>query len=192
VGKTDGADTLAGGVGTTGTLADGFAGGTGKYSGLDALPCRLAGAFSAQEEVGERGVQVVLNKVKPDIAIVFEGCPADDTIGEDALAQTVMGSGPMLRHFDVGMITNPRFQRFALDTAAELGIPVQEAVRKGGGTDGAMISLTGQGVPTIVIGVPVRYAHSHHCLSQFCDLEAAVKLACALIQRLDAATIAGF
>ncbi|GHU78502.1 hypothetical protein FACS189462_3270 [Spirochaetia bacterium] len=30
----------------------------------------------------------------------------------------------MLRHIDARMITNPRFQRFALDTAARKGIPV--------------------------------------------------------------------
>ena len=33
----------------------------------------------------------------------------------------------MLRHIDARMITNPRFQRYALDLAEELGIPVQEA-----------------------------------------------------------------
>lgn len=33
----------------------------------------------------------------------------------------------MLRHFDKSMVTNPRFQRFALELGRELGIPVQES-----------------------------------------------------------------
>ena len=37
----------------------------------------------------------------------------------------------MLRHFDVSMITHPRFQRFALDIAKKYNIPVQESVRRG-------------------------------------------------------------
>ena len=60
------------------------------------------------------------------------------------------------------MITNPRFQRYALDLAEELGIPVQESVRTGGSTNGAPIHLSNQGVPVIVIGIPVRYIHTHY------------------------------
>ena len=39
------------------------------------------------------------------------------------------------------MIANPRFQRWALDLAEELGVPVQEAVRTGGATNGACHGL---------------------------------------------------
>ena len=39
----------------------------------------IVGACAAQEEVGVRGATVTAQVIKPDIAIVFEGCPADDT-----------------------------------------------------------------------------------------------------------------
>ena len=147
------------------------------------LPCALSASFSAQEEVGERGVRANANALKPDVMICFEGCPADDTFSEDYMIQAALGKGPMLRHMDVSMITNHRFQKFALDTARELGIPVQESVRSGGGTNGAAVNLT-FGTPAIVIGVPVRYIHSSNCFTKYCDYEAAVELACALAKRL--------
>jgi putative aminopeptidase FrvX len=98
----------------------------------------------------------------------------------------------MLRHIDAGMITNPRFQRFALDLAREKGIPAQEAVRTGSYTNGAAIHTTGKAVPVIVIGVPVRYIHTHYGIASFFDYENSVNLACEVIRRLDEKVIAKF
>ena len=75
----------------------------------------LLAACAAQEEVGVRGATVTAQVIKPDIAIVFEGCPADDTCVEQYMVQTAIKRGPMLRHIDSRMITNPRYQRYALD-----------------------------------------------------------------------------
>ncbi|MDR2178173.1 MAG: M20/M25/M40 family metallo-hydrolase [Treponema sp.] len=153
----------------------------------------VAGAFSVQEEMGLRGARVTASRIKPAAAIVFEGSPADDTFNASAeMAQTALKKGPMLRHLDNQMITNPRFQRFALNVAAELGIPVQEGVRTGGSTNGASIHLSNEGVPVIVIGMGVRYAHTHYCYSSYSDFENAVKLGAAIIRRLSPELIEGF
>lgn len=164
---------------------------------LDALKGRdlkvdVTGAFAVQEEMGTRGAAVTANRVKPDLAIVFEGCPADDTVAEPYMVQTAIRKGPMLRHIDARMITNPRFQRYALDLAEELGIPVQESVRTGGATNGAPIHLSNQGVPVIVIGIPVRYIHTHYGISAHSDVANAVKLAVAILERLDQRQIDAF
>ena len=156
------------------------------------LNVRLTGAFASQEEVGVRGATVTAQTVRPDVAIVFEGCPADDTVVPGYQVQTAVGKGPMLRHIDARMITNPRFQRFALDVAEEEGIPVQEAVRTGGSTNGPVINLTGRGVPAIVIGIPVRYAHTHYGISSVSDFVNGLKLAIAVIRRLSRETIESF
>jgi putative aminopeptidase FrvX len=156
------------------------------------LGTALTGAFAAQEEVGLRGAKVTAQRVNPDIAICFEGCPADDTVVDPYAAQTAVKKGPMLRHIDAGMITNPRFQAFALKCAGEKQIPVQAAVRSGGSTNGAAIHLSGKAVPVIVVGIPVRYAHTHYGVSSYADFENAVKLACEIIGRLDKATIENF
>lgn len=155
-------------------------------------PFNLIGTMTAQEEVGERGATVAMNNVQPDLAIVFEGCPADDTFSEEYMIQSGLKRGPMLRNFDVSMITNPRFQRFAKETAEKYGLPMQSSVRKGGGTNGAIINLTNKGVPAIVIGVPVRYAHTHYGYVAYQDYQAAYQLAVAIVNDLDQAMIDSF
>lgn len=152
------------------------------------LPCNLMGSFSVQEEVGERGVRANAAALKPDAVICFEGCPADDTFSEDYMIQAALRRGPMLRHMDRSMITNWRFQKLALDTAAENNIPVQESVRSGGGQNGAAVYET-FGIPAIVIGVPVRYIHSSNCWCALEDYEAAVELAVELCRKLDRSTV---
>ncbi|MCI8440599.1 MAG: M42 family metallopeptidase [Oscillospiraceae bacterium] len=156
------------------------------------LQVDVVGACAAQEEVGTRGATVTAQVIQPDIAIVFEGCPADDTCVEPYMVQTAIKRGPMLRHVDARMITNPRYQRYALDLAAQLNIPVQEAVRAAGSTNGAVIHLTGRGVPAIVIGVPVRYAHTHYGVSAYADFDNGVKLACEILRRMDRDLIESF
>lgn len=156
------------------------------------LPADIVAAFAVQEEVGLRGARVTSQTVKPDVAIVFEGTPADDTFGDIAKAQTVLKKGPMLRHADSSMLANPRFQRMALDLGEKLGLPVQQAVRTGGGTNAGAIHLANNGVPVIVIGLPVRYIHTHYGIAAYQDVQAAVELACAVIEKLDAQCIEGF
>ena len=90
------------------------------------------------------------------------------------------------------MITNPRFQRMALELAEQLGIPCQEGVRTGGSTNGAPIHLSNRGVPCIVMGLPVRYIHTHYGIASYADYERAVRLAVELIRRLDADVVSGF
>ena len=160
--------------------------------GDETLAVDVVGAMASQEEMACRGAVVTARHVNPRIAIVFEGCPADDTVVEPWLSQTAIHKGPMLRHIDARMITNPRFQRWALDLAEELGIPVQEAVRTGGATNGAPIHLSGLGIPCIVIGMPVRYIHSHYGIASLSDFRSGVRLAVEIIRRLDEDVIRSF
>ncbi len=156
------------------------------------LAVDVAAGIACQEEVGARGCVVTARVIKPDLAIVFEGCPADDTCADSYEIQTAIKKGPMLRHIDARMITNPRFQRFALELAQKHGIPVQQAVRAGGSTNGSAIHLSNEGVPTIVIGIPVRYAHTHYCFSTYYDYDSAVRLACEILKVLNADIIKSF
>ena len=144
----------------------------------------VVGALSTQEEVGIRGAEVVTNQVEADLAIVFEGCPADDTFTPPYKVQSALTKGPMLRDFDVSMITHPSFQKFALHTAAKHNIKVQRSVRKGGGTNGSAYHLADQGIPTIVVGIPVRYAHTHYGYVAYEDYLGAKKLVLNLLREL--------
>ena len=156
------------------------------------LAVDITGVLSSQEEVGERGACVVRNAVQPQIAICFEGCPADDTFTEPYAIQTALKKGPMLRFFDRSMITHPRFIRFALDIGEKLGIPVQTSVREGGGTNGGVLHNANLGIPTIVIGVPVRYIHSPQGITSYYDFEASVQLAVEVAKALTPEVLASF
>ena len=156
------------------------------------LPCDVVAVLSTQEELGPRNSKVTVQHVKPDIAIVMEGCPADDTFSEGYMIQTALKKGPMFRHMDISAICAPRYQRWALDLAAKKGIPVQEAVRQGGGNNAASIQTALVGAPAIVCGIPVRYAHATNCISAYCDFEAAVQMVIALLENITADVIGGF
>ncbi len=156
------------------------------------LGMNVVGSLSSQEEIGMRGATVSVNHIKPDIAIVFEGCPADDTVVEPYMIQTALKHGPMLRHIDARMITNPRYQRFALNLAKTLDIPVQESVRTGGATDGAPIHVANMGIPAIVVGLPVRYIHTHYGLASYSDYKNAVKLGIGICKNLNQDLIDSF
>ena len=157
------------------------------------LACDVEATLTSQEEVGERGASAAAGRMKhADVCVLFEGCPADDTFTPDYLIQAGLRRGPMLRHFDVCMITNPRFQRYVLDLAKEKDIPVQEAVRAGGGTNAGIIHKQEYGIPCVVIGIPVRYIHSHHGYCTLEDYESAVRLAVAICEDLTAEKLAEF
>lgn len=156
------------------------------------LKVDVVGTWTAQEELSGRGMKVAVNRAKPDIAIILEGSPADDSFVSVSEQQCAMRKGPMLRHMDGGMLTNPRFQRFTLDLARKYGIPVQEGLRTAGTTNATYVYTTGEGIPAIVIGIPVRYSHSHYGFCAVEDYEAGVRLAAEIIKALDEETIAGF
>lgn len=156
------------------------------------LSVDVVGVMSSQEELGERGCTVAVRKVAPQAAIVFEGCPADDTFTEPYAIQTALKKGPMLRFMDRSILCNPRFQRFALDLAEKRSLAVQSSVREGGGNNGSVIHTSLDGIPAIVLGVPVRYIHSGCGITSYYDFEAAVRLAVDLAKALTPEIIAGF
>ncbi|MEG2404694.1 MAG: M20/M25/M40 family metallo-hydrolase [Oscillospiraceae bacterium] len=148
------------------------------------LNVRVAAAFSTQEEVGLRGAKVTSARLRPALAICLEGTPADDTHMPECEIQGGLARGVQIRHRDGSMISNPAFVAFAKRIAEENGINYQCAVRTGGGTNGGSIHLAADGVPTIVLGIPVRYAHSHYGYAAQGDIDAAVDLAVAIIKAL--------
>jgi putative aminopeptidase FrvX len=155
------------------------------------LAVDVTAALSSQEEVGLRGAHVTARKLNPDLAIVFEGCPCDDTFTPDWLAQTGLKRGPMLRDLDTTFIANPIFEEFAANLADKLNIPYTRSVRTGGGMNGAAIAYW-NGAPTIVLGIPVRYEHTAYNWAALSDYQNAVKIAVNVLKELDEKTIASF
>lgn len=154
-----------------------------RLDGLD-LPFDVVGVISSQEELGDRGIKVAVSRVKPDIAICYEGCPADDTFTEPYAIQTALKCGPMFRYMDRSVVCSPRFQRWVLQKAKEHNIPAQASVREGGGNNGAVINLSSSGIPVVVAGVPVRYIHAMSGITAYEDFEHTAALITTLVKEL--------
>ena len=155
-----------------------------KISNYD-LNINVVGALATQEESGLRGAKVTSQTVKPDLAIVLEGCPADDNFSPEYKIQAGLGRGPQLRYRDNSYITNYKFVDYAVKIAEKNNIPYQLAVRSSGGTNAGTIHLAEQGVPCLVVAMPVRYAHTHNCYSSIYDVENSIKLVIAILKDLN-------
>lgn len=150
----------------------------------------VVGAFAAQEEVGTRGAGVTAAQVQPDLAIVFEGSPADDFYYGKDKAQGALRSGTQIRCMDKSYITNPAFLKYAHELAVKHEIPYQDTVRRGGSTNAGKISLSMRAVPTLVLGIPSRYVHTHYNFCAKEDFESTVRLAVEVIRNLTQERIA--
>ena len=152
-------------------------------------PNTLIAAGTVQEEVGLRGAKSLANKAKPDIAIILEGPPADDTPGfNPSESQGKLGGGVQIRLHDPSAIMNPRLADLAIETAEAEGINHQVTVRSSGGTDAGSFSMANTGIPCVVLGVSSRYIHSHNAIINIEDYLCMVELAVALVKRIDQST----
>ncbi len=153
-------------------------------------PNTVYGAASVQEEVGLRGAQTASHLVQPDVAIALDTGIAGDTPGvKPDEAQARLGKGPVILLYDATLIPHVRLRDLVVETAEAEGIPYQFDRIARGGTDAGRIHTFGVGVPSIVIGAPVRYIHSHNAVLHRDDFDHTVRLVTAVIRRLDAATL---
>ena len=156
-----------------------------------AHPNTVYAAATVQEEVGVRGASTSVWAVEPDVAIILESDIAGDVPGITAEQSSVkLGQGPTVVIYDRAMIPNLKLRDFLLDTAEAEGIPLQISYIEGGATDGSVIHRFKTGVPTVVLGVAARHIHSHSSIIHRDDFDHAVQLLVAVLQRLDAQTVA--
>ncbi len=163
------------------------------HAGPRPPPCDVVAVGTVQEEVGTRGARTMGAHLTPDVFLILEAPPADDTPGAvKGEFQGRLGGGVQIRLFDPTAVMNPSLANFALDIARAERIPHQVAVRRSGGTDASSFQFAGEGVPCVVLGVPVRYIHAHNGILDLGDLRAALDLVRAMVAHLDSATVAGF
>ncbi len=152
-------------------------------------PNKIIGAATVQEEVGLRGARTVANLVKPDVAIVLDVDIAGDVPGvQPSQAPARMGEGVSVTTWDLSMVPNQPLKELVIDICERKGIPYQLSHAKGG-TDAGQIHLSNIGVPSIVIGVPVRHIHSHVAITDLDDIDNCSKLLIELVKALDEKTV---
>lgn len=145
----------------------------------------VVGGFASQEEVGMRGAQITSQVIKPDLAIVFEGSPADDLYYDEYQAQCSLKKGVQIRHMDKSYIGNTEFISYAKGLADKNNIKYQSAVRRRGSTNAGKIHLAHKAVPVLVLGIPSRYVHTHYNFCAVEDIKSTIDLAVEVIKNFN-------
>ncbi len=144
------------------------------------LDCDLYVGANVQEEVGLRGAKASSNMIKPDIAFVVDCSPANDMMGKsDDLGR--LGEGTLLRIMDRSMILSKPMRNYMIETAEENDVKYQYYTSPGG-TDAGSIHVSGEGVPTGVVGICARYIHTSHSIINYKDYTEAHKFLTELIR----------
>ncbi|RYG71546.1 M42 family peptidase [Lentibacillus lipolyticus] len=151
------------------------------------LPNQLYSGATVQEEVGLRGAKVAANMIQPDIFYALDASPANDMSGDDKEFGQ-LGQGALLRIFDRTMITHRGMREFILDTAETSNIPYQYFVSQGG-TDAGSVHVSGDGVPSAVVGICSRYIHTSSSIIHVDDYQAAKELLVKLVKSTDQSTV---
>ena len=153
-------------------------------------PNQLFVAATTQEETGLRGAHTAAEVIRPDIGIAIEGGVSGDLpISLPEESQSRLGGGPSVFLYDYDEQPNRRLVALIKDVANAEHIPLQFDLVHGYGDDSAEIQRTGEGVPTVNIGIPVRYMHAHNGVMDRADFDHTLDLVVALIKRLDAGTV---
>lgn len=136
---------------------------------------------TAQEETGMRGAKTSSYKINPDIAIVLDvghgmtpGMPSDTPL---------LGKGPVVAY---GGRLNAKLTKKFVDVCKEYNYPIQyESAPAGTGTDTEAIQISRDGVPCILLSIPLRYMHTSVETIDLKDVETAGKAIARFINELD-------
>jgi putative aminopeptidase FrvX len=141
---------------------------------------------AVQEEITFGGSRTAAYSLRPDVAIVSDVTHATDAPGVDEreLGVHPFGSGPVIER---GSVLHPQVFELLHETAEAEKIPFTVSASAGRtGTDADAIHFSRGGVPTGLLGLPLRYMHSPVEIVSLDDIDNAAKLAAAFARRLPA------
>ncbi len=143
------------------------------------LPFNIAIVGAVQEEVGMRGAGTAAYQVNPKAAICIDVChgQSPDAQGTGTFP---MGKGPVIT---VGPNVQRSVSQKLIQTAKAQDIPYQIDVDSGcTGTDAWVVQVTGKGVYTGLLSLPLRYMHAGYEVLDTRDAENTAKLLAELIK----------
>ncbi len=136
---------------------------------------------SAQEEVGHRGAKVASYNINPTIGIAIDTTFDSGDLG-DSDRDNKLGEGPAIC---IGPNVHPKLRKALMDTAEEYNIPYQVEVEPGNtGTDAWDIQISREGIPTLLISIPIKYMHTSVEVINMRDIKNTGRLIAKFIQRL--------
>jgi endoglucanase len=140
---------------------------------------------SVLEELGLQGARAAAFALEPDVAIVVDITPASDVPGGDPreTGKAELGGGPVIAR---GATLSPDVFELLASAAETEGIRTAiEVNTRQTQTDADVILHSRRGVPTGLVSVPVRYAHTPVETAQLSDVEDTIKTIVAFVQRLE-------
>ena len=145
------------------------------------LACDVYAVAAVQEEVGCRGGKTTSFGVMPDMAIavdVTHGITPDNSRSAFAL-----GSGAVI---SVGPNIHPNLAKRLMAAAKDKGIKYDIDVEGGNtGTDAWEIQVSGSGVPTALLSIPLKYMHTPVETLNILDVKAVADLLAEFITGLE-------
>ena len=124
------------------------------------LPFTLYVVNAVQEEIGLRGAEMIVRRLKPDLAIVTD--VTHDTqspmYNKKEQGDLKCGLGPVICY---GPAVQNNVRDFILDVAATKEIAIQrQAVSRSTGTDTDAFAYATEGVASALISLPLKYMHT--------------------------------
>jgi endoglucanase len=142
------------------------------------LACELWLIATVQEENGLHGARALIREERFDAALALDvGLSGDIPTVEEREFSTRLGSGPIVVHRDTGII----YDRILSQHLLGLGIPAQDGLFAGYGSDG--LALAEAGTPTALVTVATRYTHTAFETIDVNDLHATLGLLEAFLTR---------
>ncbi len=124
------------------------------------LPFGLYIVNAVQEEVGLRGAEMIVERIKPDLAIVTDVTHDTQTplMNKIQSGDVACGSGPVLAY---GPAVHNNLLKLIIKAAEKEKIAFQRsAVSRATGTDTDAFAYGNAGVPSALISLPLRYMHT--------------------------------
>lgn len=149
------------------------------------LPIDLWFAFTVQKELGSKGAFGAAYRLRPDIALVLDGAPADlpDSAGKGK--RCVPGGGPVIVQMDRRTLYDRDLSRMLREIAEEERLPCQTGVGNRDFSDARAIQTSLGGSRVCGLSLPVRNLHSPSCICSGADLEGMLSLTAAFLERLE-------
>jgi putative aminopeptidase FrvX len=144
-----------------------------------ALPFTVMLIGTTQEETTCQGARVALRAVQPLAALFVDGTVSYDTPETSRFGETRLGAGPVLTQFLyirglAAWHAHPRLWAHLRDLAHAHGIGVQHDVVHGLMADS--LAAADLGIPSAVIGLPMRSKHAPLEMLDLRDFDAALAL----------------
>lgn len=137
---------------------------------------------SAQEEETLGGAMTSAFELKPELAVVIDVTFASSP-GSPAHRTYPMGKGPTIGW---GPNVHPALFKAAKEVAERLEIPYSvEVMARHSGTDAYAVQVTAEGIPCMLLGIPLRYMHTPVEVVSLKDIRRAGRLLAEFIAGLD-------